>query len=246
MGKAKSKSRLIQEINVADFDGGVIFGEQGKKEVLKFCDLLNSDKDVELARELQKLIDAWLESGQNLEKLTNANPELRRSLDKSGKINWRPAANGSAALILRFDFGELAKAIGDERVSNVDLEGEWAPSPEAEALKAFFFFTLNANCEDLVGRCDRCKNYFVRGRRNNKRYCSRKCASAFTAEDSTRKRVEGELAARLKVAESAIRRWNGLKSNRGRNFGAWLKHYELSKNFVTRHKRELPKVKGAK
>jgi hypothetical protein len=231
------------------YKGQVALGEQRKEDLERFCDLLNSAEQPELKENLRQLVQAWQESGPNLEKMMwGSHKHLRDYLGAlCGRAFWMPTTGGRAMLFPNPDYKRLEGLIGQDRVFRQKPDGTWMLNPEAEAWKEFGFFTLNPHCEELAGPCARCGNYYVKKRATQKVYCSRRCGNSATAVVRTRSRLKTEHKDKLNRAKSAIREWNALKAPSALDWKEWFgkRVPDVSPKFVTRwvNQNKLPRPK---
>jgi hypothetical protein len=228
--------------------GRTVWGEQGKDDLRQFCDLLNSSEQPELKEHLRQLVEAWRESGPNLEKMMwESHKHLLDPLGVLWSAHWIPTNSGRGTMYAMPDYGRLEKLIGRDRVFREKPDGTWMLTPEVEAWKEFGFFTLNPHCEELAGPCARCGNYYIMKRASQKVYCSRQCGNAATAVVRTKERVTAERKKKMLRAKALIREWNTLKGRSGLVWKVWLSKRDpnITEKFVTRRVNtgELPQPK---
>jgi hypothetical protein len=236
-------------------EGGVALGEQGKEDLERFCELLNSTERTELREFLRGLVKVWQDSGPNLITMMSAaynrlHPQAIDYIENFFTILWNPTSGGRARLIVMADYEQLEKRIGRERIFTEKPDGTSVLKPEAEALEEFCFFTLNPFCEELAGPCARCGNYYVKKRASQKVYCSRSCGNAATAVVRTAAKVKAERDEKMVRAEALIRKWNALKGRSGLVWKEWLRKQDpsITDRFVTRRVNmdELPEPKAGR
>jgi hypothetical protein len=232
--------------------GQIALGELRKEDLERFCELLNSDKHPELREHLRELVKAWQDSGPNLEKMIwGSHKHLHNYLEALySRVSWMPTTGGRAMLFVIPDVRQLAELVGQERVYRQKPNGTWMFNREAEAWKEFGYFTLNPHCEELAGPCARCGNYYVKKRKSQKVYCSRRCGNAATAVVRTAKKVKDERQKKTLRAKALIRKWNTLKGRSGLVWKEWLRKQEpsITDKFVTRRVNagELPEPKAGR
>jgi hypothetical protein len=173
----------------------------------------------EMQTELRRLVRLWMESGPNLARLFEKEPELRRRT-MHGMSTLVPTGSGAGILM-------------------------WMPTPEDEklgsqkdgALSFFFFLITNPYWYLLAGPCKRCGKYYLKKTRRRSVYCSRKCAWTRTAFDAVRRRREKLQAAKVDRADALIGKWK--KKKRRQNWKDWVVSQAgiesgITKNWLTR------------
>jgi hypothetical protein len=203
----------------------LVLGELDRRAGLEqFCELLNSTVQSDLRDYLRRLVEAWQESGPNLLKMRApvTGDWAYEILEKLFVVHWDPTCGGRANLYLA------------PLVTSPIPEIE--PPPEIEAWVQFGIFTLNPHCEELAGPCARCGNYYVRKRRSQKVYCSRRCGNTATALVRTAEARKAEHKQKMIRAKALIREWNTLKGRSGLVWKVWLREHEpsITDKFVTR------------
>lgn len=138
--------------------------------------------------ELRRLVNNWLASGPNLSDLLENDRDLAARC-KHGKTELFPTDSGRAQLLW-----------------TPELENHRASSQRDNALIHFVNLIINPDCEKLAGPCARCDKYYLKKRRNQKRYCSRDCGAAMTALEATRKKRQEEYRTKIRRAKSAMER----------------------------------------
>lgn len=162
-------------------------------------EMLNStDTDpmfVEGQSELKSLIDAWSNSGRNLQ-------VMGQSIDRSiaarlfEDLTCQMVVSKSGPTFLRV----LPFRTEDEEV----LEAR-APDSQGAAITMFRQLLIDNTLWKIGGPCSRCGVYFLRKTRHAKhKYCSRACGSDTTARELTTKRNEAEHQERLRIARNAL------------------------------------------
>ena len=234
-------------------------GEQGKEHLERFCGLLNSTEHPELKDHLRQLVELWQESGPNLKKMMSGTVEMT-SETASYKFSsayeivknlfttfWAPTRWGRANLYVASNETQLERLFGGERIYRKMPNGTRTLIPVVESWVEFGFFTLNPHCEEVAGPCDRCHNYYVKKRPNQKKYCSGKCANAATSIARMTEKYRAEQKRKIVLAKTLIQEWNALKDQSGLVWKVWLKEHEpsITNKFVTLwiNKDKLPKLK---
>lgn len=239
--------------------GGVVLGELGKEHLERFCELLNSTEHLGLRDHLRQLVEVWQDSGPNLKKMMSGTVEMMSetisyTFSSAYEIvkslfttSWAPTRWGRANLYVVTNDTELERLFGGERIYRNMPDGTRTLIPAVESWVEFGFFTLNPYCEEVAGPCARCGNYYVKKRKSQKVYCSRRCGNAATAVVRTAKKINAERDEKMVRAKALIRKWNTLRSRSGLVWKVWLKEHDpsITDKFVTRRvkMRELPKPK---
>ena len=220
-----------------------------KQGVKQFCELLNSTEHPELKDRLRQLVKRWQESGPNLLKMMGIKTmDTDCALSHLFTVTWMPVWQGRRAMLgVTLEETQLKRLCGGRRILTTKPDGRITTTPEAKSWVAFGYFTLNPYCEELAGPCARCGNYYVKKRRSQKVYCSRRCGSTATAIANTKAKRKAERKRKIIRAKALIQEWNTLKDRSGRVWKVWLKKQEpgITEKFVTRRVRldELPKPK---
>ena len=139
---------------------------------------------------LRQLIEAWKESGPNVEKMLQQNPELARHVQQQWKAFLVPTNLGGAFLAF------------SPTTQNIALH-----QGEAAALHIFMNFLIHPRWDRLGGPCARCGIYYLKKTERQKVYCSKTCGRHTTAAAATRKALERSKKAKLQCAEEAIKSW---------------------------------------
>jgi len=152
-----------------------------------------SIKRAEYTRDvLRQYIDSWLESDSTYQKWRKKNPELFDNINH----------NLSTTRLKLTD-----QNIDGQLLPNVRV---LTPSPldptyhvDQHTIWLFIQFIVSALRERL-GKCSRCRRYFIRSVRQNGMYCSRKCATHMTALISTKARRQREHSMKLERSHKAL------------------------------------------
>jgi hypothetical protein len=172
----------------------LILNEPSIGDLERICDVLNGRKAPQVTPELVRLVRLWEGSGRNLQKMMHANSELWRDVQDVWRAEWFPTKSGGAKLAL---FPDLP-------ISKMKQDG---PTPEGQALLLFHALTLGHWEKLCESPCARCGNYYIKKRKSQKVYCSRRCGSLASAEKSTRERLNQEHTQNIDRARKAIREW---------------------------------------
>jgi hypothetical protein len=102
------------------------------------------------------------------------------------------------------------------------------------AIQEFIWLITNPLRDRLSGPCARCKRYYIKKRKSQKVYCSRRCGNTATAVLRTRAKWDEQRGKRLTKAKEALRIWADSKISE--EFRTWaVKRYpDLTKKFLTR------------
>lgn len=160
-------------------------------------DLLNGSPeghfDRDVRRELEKIINAWLESGPDTSRMLRDNPGLIPAV-------WRcvvlPTRTG------RMTPGYLARTAS--RSSRL--------APRVLALSLYFQFVMTTDCDKRRpgGPCAcGCGEYFVTGTKHRKIYCKGH-GSAVSAREAMKQKQAKERAPRVRQINKAVRRYEEL------------------------------------
>lgn len=142
---------------------------------------------------LRRLVKKWLESGPNLRKMLDEEPELKIRT-KDGRTTFWPTAKGRGHL--------------DWVAYPSETE---PPTPDDAALIDFMTLVTNPQWELLGGPCARCEDYYLKKVKRYSKYCSRKCSSKETALRATKGRRAKEQEANIRLAQDCIDQWSKLK-----------------------------------
>jgi hypothetical protein len=156
----------------------------------------------EMHLELKRLVTVWVQSGPNLRKMFDEDPELKRRT-MHGRTLLIPTRTGRGHL-------------------------SWLPDPPGldpysqkdQALMHFMDLIANPEWELLGGPCARCGKYYLKKTKRQKAYCSRTCGAAATAIPATKKRRELEHAAKISRAQRSIAKWS--ESKRSMKWKEWV------------------------
>ena len=173
--------------------------------------------------ELRRFVGIWKESGFNVSKLFEAEPELARR------------AHNSRASLGVTDTGRLWAII------DTSPKHPFAADPPAVAIGLFLDFLLNPFNLRLRGPCAYCDKFFVKetGRKKSV-YCSQLCARRFTSRLANQRRRKTEHLEQLALAKISIQKWSKAKTKS--SWKEWVsKHEHISKHWLTKalHKGEL-------
>ncbi len=153
------------------------------------CSVLNGLGPADMCLGLRGLVEAWKESGPNLNKLLRDDPALEARV-REGGMRLVATDTGKGHLIW------LPIA-----------EGVSASSCEDHALAYFKNLVVNPEWEKLGGPCPRCEQYYVKKTSRQKTYCSRRCGANMTATASTRRRRQAKRVQKLLRAQEFANEW---------------------------------------
>ena len=151
-------------------------------------------KEEQKRTKLQQYVDGWIDSGTNVAKWQRDNPGLLEEINQQlGKVR-------------------LTLVVQQEKRTKVLLSKPWFEKgfSHSDFDAAYLFSTLITGAlNDRIGKCPRCQRYFATLKLHpNKVFCSRKCATGFTAVNSTRARRKRERREKLARARQALREFN--------------------------------------
>ena len=140
---------------------------------------------------LRRCVDSWVSADCRFDKWETANLPLLEEINRNLKSTY---------LQLHRDSQSNPHLATIWRLGMVDRNPiRMSLNPHKEAAWLFCQL-LTSPLRDRIRKCKRCQKYFLaESLRMNKVFCSRKCATGFTASDSTRKR-------RLREKQDRIRR----------------------------------------
>jgi hypothetical protein len=88
---------------------------------------------------------------------------------------------------------------------------------------------LRANVSPLIGKCAKCRRYFLAATRRRRRYCSEKCGWSTTAKAAVYKGRAAKKKEDLQRAVQAIRSWDGTG-----DWKVWVvSRTRLTRNYIT-------------
>jgi hypothetical protein len=135
---------------------------------------------------LSEYVDTWLDSGRDLNLWRDKNPKLAKILD------------------LTFSQGHSVEQLPDGSI--VDRLGIIPDLPEFSTHAATFGMFLLGPRRDSLGKCLRCRRYFLNFGDYKKKFCGHRCAAQNSAIKSTRTKREQQHKKRLSTVRRAIRR----------------------------------------
>jgi hypothetical protein len=145
-------------------------------------------------QELLRLVQAWFDSGPNVEQMWEENRALRELSHMIGG-NLLPTKSGRAYLT---------------PVAGLGKSGRYPGTPFEAALRSFFIFLLNPYNEKLGGPCKLCGKYYVKKTKRQTVYCSKRCGLMQTSKSAVKRRREKEhqdkLARAKRAAEAMMRK----------------------------------------
>ena len=148
-----------------------------------------------LALELRKIVSAWMDSGPNLVEFHFANLPLWHEAMKAFRPSLVPTKSGCARILFTANAGPpgALTSLGKAGV-------------RFYALCLFNSLIVNPLWQKLAGPCPRCNRYYIKKRKSQKVYCSRRCGNTSTAIARTGKQRQDARKDDLKSARKAIRK----------------------------------------
>jgi hypothetical protein len=144
---------------------------------------------------LRQFVQAWLNSGPNVNRLFDADPMLDQAA-RNFQPHFIPTKGGTA---------KLAYLKAPEYLSGV--------APLEIALGLFLPFLLNPFNEKLGGPCKNCDGYYLRETDRKKSvYCSERCGHCLTSSLANKTRRDREHQRRLRLAEQWTQKWLNTKT----------------------------------
>lgn len=163
-------------------------------------------------QELRRLVQAWFDSGPNVENLLGSDPAL-------AKAAWNFRAHLVASK------GAQARLIYDPTPDEI--------SPRATALGLFFDFLLNPYNQKLGGPCKHCNAYYLKKTKRQNVYCSKRCGLRHTSQTAIREQRGLEHMRTLERAKEFGEMW--AKTKTSKSWKEWVSARALiSKHWLTR------------
>jgi len=195
-----------------------------------FVDALNTDvsrgkdawKEVrgdyrDVKWELRRLVQAWFDSGPNVEKLWSEDPSLAH-LPHIVRAYMVPT-KGSRAHLIYMDGPDTSLSPGD---------------PLEIALGLFFLFLLNPYNEKLGGPCKHCRKYYVKKTGRQIVYCSQRCGRKHTSTISIQQQRQQEHLETIGKAKQYLAKWASTNTRKG--WKEWVSDQALiSRHWLTRY-----------
>ena len=170
-------------------------------------------------KELRRLVQAWFDSGPNVEKLWSEDPALAR-LPHIVRAYMFPS-KGSRAYLTYMDGPETGLSPGN---------------PLEIALGLFFLFLLNPYNEKLGGPCKRCWKYYVKKTERQIVYCSKGCGRKHTSKVFIQKQRQQEHLETIEKAKQYLAKWASTNTRKG--WKEWVSDNTLvSKHWLSRYER---------
>lgn len=175
-----------------------------------------------MRRHLLRYVETWCDVKPDFGAWIRRNPELSSEVTKAAdQTRFKLTATKRAGAILSRR-SPLLKMNGVRAIAAYDA--------------AWLFIDVVTNTvKHEVGQCHRCKEYYLNfsGHRN-KVYCSRRCATACSAEVTMRKRRMEEKQEKLTRATELCKVWKAAASKET-NWKQWVaKRSELTPKWLTR------------
>lgn len=168
-------------------------------------------------KELRQLVQAWFDSGPNVEKLWSEHPALAR-LPHIVRAYMLPT-NGSRAHLVYMDGPNTDLSPGD---------------PLEIALGLFFLFLLNPYNQRLGGPCKRCSKYYVKKTKRQTVYCSQRCGRKQTSKDAIQQQRQQDHIEKIEKAKKCLEKWASTNTRRG--WKEWISgNHLISKHWLSRY-----------
>lgn len=168
-------------------------------------------------RELRRLVQAWFDSGPNVEKLWSEDPTLAR-LPHLVSAYMIPT-KGSRAYLTYLDGPDTGLSPGD---------------PVEIAVGQFFLFLLNPYNEKLGGPCRHCEKYYVKKTERQTVYCSQRCGRKHTSKISVQQQREQEHLRTIEKANKYLAKWASTNTHKG--WKEWVSDNALiSQHWLSRY-----------
>lgn len=168
-------------------------------------------------RELRRLVQAWFDSGPNVEKLWSEDPALAH-LPHIVRASMIPT-KGRRAHLIYVDGPDTGLPPGD---------------PLEIALGLFFFFLLNPYNEKLGGPCKHCGKYYVKKTGRQIVYCSQGCGRKHTSKIAMQEQRQQEHLETIKKAKQYLAKWASTNTSKG--WKEWVSDQALiSRHWLSRY-----------
>lgn len=168
-------------------------------------------------QELRRLVQAWFDSGPNVQKLWSEHPKLTR-LSPIVRACMVPT-KGSRVNLIYLHGPDTSLSPGD---------------PFDIALGLFFYFLLNPYNEKLGGPCKRCGKYYVKKTKRQVVYCSQRCGRKHTSKLFIQQQREQEHLETIERAKQYLVKWASTNTSKG--WKEWVfDNAMISKHWLSRH-----------
>jgi len=179
---------------------------------------LRSQED-ELRRHLLEYVESWLSGGSDFDKWASEFPALHSRINE--------ILNNVEFLILPDNAARRAKLFtvtpADSTIHPGHREAAW-----------LFAKFITSTFYDRIGQCPQCRKYFFSIRGGAKKYCSRSCATGFTARQAVKAKRAEDKREKLKRALDALEKYETL-TPKNKDWKSWVaKRAKVSKNWLTR------------
>lgn len=209
---------------------GIEFWSLDRRDLEAIRDVLNEkengpdgqDQPTPLAQALIELRDRLKNCGDNLQKMMNGQGLLRHNVETACWGRWVPSKTGRANLVLQ----PSPEVLADFAAIPV--------RPERFAAMLFHVWTLNPAWDNLAGPCARCGCYYLKKRKSQKVYCSRRCGNTATATIRTREQRQADHSDKLCRAKSAMRKWATARTNDDWKVFVSKREPDITPKFLTR------------
>jgi hypothetical protein len=170
-------------------------------------------------QELRRLVQAWFDSGPNVEKLWSEDPMLAR-LSHIVRASMVPT-KGSRAYLIYMGGPETGLSPGD---------------PVKIALGLFFYFLLNPYNEKLGGPCKHCGKYYVKKTKRQIAYCSQLCGRKHTSKTFIQQHRQREHMEAIERVRQYLVKWATTDTRKG--WKEWVSNQALiSKQWLSRYEK---------
>jgi hypothetical protein len=170
-------------------------------------------------RELRRLVQAWFDSGPNVEKLWLEDPALAR-LSHLVRAYMVPT-KGSRAYLTYLDGPDTGLSPGDA----VEI-----------AFGLFFHFLLNPYNKKLGGPCRHCGKYYVKKTERQTVYCSQHCGRKYTSKISVQQHRQQQHLETIEAANRYLAKWALTSTRKG--WKEWVSDNALiSQHWLSRYER---------
>jgi hypothetical protein len=171
-----------------------------------------------LRAQLKTFVDSWMSAGFNASEWFLRNPDLFQAL--------RDAINSRQRSLEISPEGHL-------KIVSVP-QARWFRRYYLNEAAWLFGGLVAGPLADAIGKCERCGRYFLKvSNYKNKKYCSRKCATNFTALKSTKERRDKERQDKVQRVNQAMKEFIRLSPD-NTNWKSWVaERAEVTQKWLT-------------
>lgn len=181
--------------------------------------------------------EGFSESMSNYIEMTKYQDSLRRFVDSWIAANYDYQSWGEKNSSMKEQVEKLLESVSVRLVSEVSGRAKLIqviPPSIFDANRSLdgFIKIITSSLFDRIGKCNRCKNYYLASTAHESKYCSRSCATGATAVESTRKRLKRERDNKINRVRKAIQDfkarkvkssdWKEWVANRARVTPKWI------------------------